>query len=361
MINNKSIAVVIPAYNEEKQIGMVIREMPDFVDRVIIVNDCSSDNTAAEVESYAEKAGKQKLTLPAAKGHSRYHEANQLIEKIQFDEIKYFPESEVKQLSDDHRLVLISLKKNSGVGTAISRGYKWARDNKIDCTAVMAGDGQMDPDELFSICRPVVEEDIDYVKGDRLSHPSASVFIPKTRFIGNSILTIFTKIASGYWHVTDTQTGFTAISLNALGRIRLHKIYPRYGMPNDMLVKLNIARCTLKEVEIKPVYHIGEKSKMKIFKVIPRISMLLFISFFKRIWSRYFIKSFHPLFILYNLSFLLIMASIPFGIKLLRLALSGMNANPLTALAFMFAFISGFQSLLFAMWMDIQDNERLYK
>jgi len=362
MINNKSVAVVVPAFNEEKQISMVIKEMPDFVDRIVIVNDFSSDNTAGIVEGMAEASGKRPLENPQPSlVNNRYNEANQLIEKIQYEEIKYFPESDLVHTSDDHRLVLINLKKNSGVGIAISRGYKWARDHKIDCTAVMAGDGQMDPDELLSICQPVIEEEIDYVKGDRLSHPSASSFIPKTRFFGNSILTILTKIASGYWHVTDTQTGYTAISLEALTRIKLHKIYPRYGMPNDMLVKLNIAMCTLKEVEIKPVYNIGEKSKMKIFKVIPTISLLLFFSFFRRIWRRYFIKSFHPLFILYHLSFLLILISIPFGIKLLRLVIAGQDANPLTALAFAFAFISGFQSLLFAMWMDIQDNERFYR
>ena len=76
----------------------------------------------------------------------------------------------------------------------------------------MAGDGQMDPDELLSICSPVVNEDIDYVKGNRLQHKSAWVIIPKVRFLGNSILSILTKISSGYWHVSDTQTGYTAIS-----------------------------------------------------------------------------------------------------------------------------------------------------
>ena len=106
--------------------------------------------------------------------------------------------------------------------------------------------------------------------------------------------------------VSDTQTGYTAISLNALKSIRLYDIYKRYGMPNDMLVKLNMSYCTIREIPIKPVYRIGEESKMKIYKVIPKISYLLFKSFFKRIWIKYFIKDFHPLFILYNLSFILL-------------------------------------------------------
>ncbi|HKK82365.1 MAG TPA: glycosyltransferase family 2 protein, partial [Prolixibacteraceae bacterium] len=249
-----------------------------------------------------------------------------------------------------------------GVGAAIARGYKWAKDYGIDCTAVMAGDGQMDPAELESICTPVITEGVDYVKGNRLIHQSALLVIPKVRYIGNSALSILTKLASGYWHVSDTQTGYTAISNKALHAIRLFDIYKSYGMPNDMLVKLNIAMCSIKEVEIKPIYDVGEQSKMKIFKVIPRVSLLLIKLFFTRLWKKYLFRDFHPLFLLYHISFILFFAAIPFGLKILNLWLiERTSANPVTVLAFVFLFISAFQSLLFAMWMDIQDNERLYK
>jgi len=226
----------------------------------------------------------------------------------------------------------------------------------------MAGDGQMDPSELDSICKPIIYENVDYSKGNRLIHRSSGIIIPKMRFFGNSVLSILTKLASGYWRVSDTQTGYTAISKKALNAICLYKIYKNYGMPNDMLVKLNIAVCTIKEVEIKPVYDIGEQSKMKIHKVIPRVSWLLFKSFFKRIWMRYFIKDFHPLFLLYNLSFILAFASLPFLLKICEHSfVLRTSVNPVTVLAFVFLATSSFQSLMFAMWMDIQDNERLYK
>ena len=220
---------------------------------------------------------------------------------------------------------------------------------------------KMDPNELDSICRPVIEEGIDYVKGNRLIHRSALLVIPKVRYLGNSILSILTKLASGYWHVSDTQTGYTAISNKALNAVRIYKIYNSYGMPNDLLVKLNIAFCTLREVEIKPVYNIGEQSKMKIFKVIPRVSFLLFKSFFKRLWSKYLFRDFHPLFLLYNMSFVLFGLSIPFAIKIFKIFISGGQLNTFTFLGFLFLFITAFQAFLFAMWMDIQDNERLYK
>jgi hypothetical protein len=219
----------------------------------------------------------------------------------------------------------------------------------------------MDPAELEKICLPVLNEDVDYVKGNRLIHGGARLVMPKTRYFGNSILSILTKIASGYWHVSDTQTGYTAISLSALNAIRLHDIYKSYGMPNDMLVKLNIAFCTLKEVKIKPVYNIGEMSKMNVAKVIPRISWLLFKSFFKRLWIKYLFRDFHPLFLLYHFAFILGIFTIPYALKIINITISGGSVSPATMLAFFFLFTSSFQSLLFAMWMDIQDNERLYK
>jgi glycosyltransferase involved in cell wall biosynthesis len=365
MIDNKSIAVVVPAYNEETQISVVIETMPDFVDRIIVVDDCSSDRTqdvlanllGSKLNSYIELPEKRKVES------SFYNEAEVILEKINNEEINRFAPSEVLYDNPGKRIVVIRNLQNAGVGQTIARGYKWCKDNMIDCSAVMAGDAQMDPSELFDICSPVVHEGIDYVKGNRLSHGSARVFIPKVRFLGNSVLSLLTKIASGYWRVSDTQTGYTAISLNALHAVKLYNIYPRYGMPNDLLVKLNICRCTLREIQIKPVYRVGENSKMRIGKVIPRISWLLLISFIKRIWSKYLINDFHPLFILYNLSFVLFVMCIPFATKIIEYLLGMFQGEKpiLNALMFMFLFVSAFQSLLFAMWMDIQDNERLYK
>jgi glycosyltransferase involved in cell wall biosynthesis len=362
MLQNKTIAVVIPAYNEEKQIREVIETIPDFVDRIVVVNDCSEDNTAHVVKELQNVFSDCEISKSEPIIKNRYALATQAIELLKEKELHYFPASEI--ICRDpfkSRIILINLIKNAGVGAAIARGYKWCKDYGIDCTSVMAGDGQMDPEELKSICKPVIEENIDYVKGNRLIHRSALLVIPKVRYFGNSILSILTKIASGYWHVSDSQCGYTAISKKALNAIRLYKIYHRYGMPNDLLVKLNIAFCTIKEVEIKPVYNIGENSKMKIWKVIPLILWLLFKSFFKRLWVKYLFRDFHPLFILYNLGLVLTIISIPYFIKILTAIFSGIGIGYLPVLAFVFLFISGIQFLLFAMWMDIQDNERLYK
>ena len=365
MLKNKTVAVVVPAYNEEEQIGYVIENMPEFVDRIVVVNDASTDNTEQIVREYITKVGKSDVNIHRWNGKpepNRYNRAEILLYELSDQELREFPPSE--EINDDptsERIILINIKKNSGVGAAIARGYKWCKDHTIDCTAVMAGDNQMDPAELEKICMPIIEDDVDYVKGNRLIHRSAWLVVPKVRYIGNSILSILNKIASGYWHVSDTQTGYTAISLAALRAIRLHKIYRRYGMPNDMLVKLNIAFCTVTEVPIKPVYHIGEESKMNVLRVIPRISWLLFRSFFKRLWIKYFFRDFHPLFILYNFAFIVGIISIPFAFSVINCIRIHNDVHTKAFVGFIFLFISAFQSFLFAMWMDIQDNERLYK
>lgn len=368
MIDGKSIAVVVPAYNEESQINLVIESMPDFVDRIVVVNDNSKDSTADIVLSYLDsKWNDTDITISSSLNEpiesTIYNSADIIVQEQNIKEVELFTPSLI--LNDDYlndRIILMSHSENGGVGAAIATGYKWCKDHNIDCTAVMAGDGQMDPSELMSLCMPIIHEGLDYVKGNRLIHRSAWLIIPKIRFFGNSILGILTKIASGYWGVSDTQTGYTAISLSALKAINIYDIYRSYGMPNDLLVKLNIAFCTLREVEIKPVYNVGEHSKMKIFKVIPRVSWLLIKSFFKRLWIKYLFRDFHPLFILYNLAFVLFIISIPFGIKIFNLLLfEEKPLNPVTGLAFVFLIISSFQSLLFAMWMDIQDNEKLSK
>ena len=341
---------------------MVVETMPDFVDRIIIVNDKSTDNTSEVVlKLINNEKFKAKIKIEPNKVIANlYNRAELVLQENNSSEMKLFTPQEVIN-KNNSKIILISHLKNAGVGAAISSGYKWCKDLGVDCTAVMAGDGQMDPSELESICSPIVNEGIDYVKGNRLIHRSAWFVIPKVRYFGNSILSILTKLASGYWHVSDTQTGYTAISKKAINSIRLYKIYKSYGVPNDILVKLNIAFCSLREVEIKPVYQIGEHSKMKIFKVIPRVSWLLIKSFFKRLWIKYLFRDFHPLFLLYNFGILLFFCWVPYVVKVSKSFIYGYENSFETLFAFTFLGISAFQSFLFAMYMDIQNNEKLYK
>lgn len=364
MLNNKTIAVIIPCYNEETQIQMVVETMPDFVDRIVIVNDSSTDNTENIVKKLIEKDKFKAIKIENILDNikpNKHNRANILLQEQQKNEIKYFVDQTIYNIQENSRIVLINHNKNSGKGAGIATGYKWAKDHGIDCTATMDGDGQMDPIELESICNPIIYEGIDYVKGNRLIHRSSLLVIPKIRFLGNSILSILTKLASGYWRISDTQTGYSAIGNKALNSIRIQHIYNGYGYPNDVLVKLNIAFCTIKEVEIKPVYNIGERSKMKILKVIPTVSWLLIKSFFKRLWIKYLFRDFHPLFLLYHFSLGLIIIDLKYVFKVLKAFYLSNNLSFETLFAFTFLTIFAFQSLLFAMLMDIQNNDRYQK
>ena len=130
-------------------------------------------------------------------------------------------------------------RAQSGVGAAIVTGYKRAIAEEMDVTAVMAADGQMDPDDLETLVHAIATGECDYAKANRLFTGQAWDLIPRTRYLRNAALSLFTKIASGYWHVADSQSGYTAVSLEALS-LDLDRLYPRYGFPNDMLVHLNV-------------------------------------------------------------------------------------------------------------------------
>jgi glycosyltransferase involved in cell wall biosynthesis len=314
MYKDKSICVVVPAYNESTQIGKVLSTMPEFIDAIVVVDDASKDDTVDVVREYQDKTDK--------------------IEVIQHE-------------------------TNQGVGAAISTGYIWARDKAYDVTAVMAGDGQMDPLELGKIIGPVVDGSVDYVKGNRLFYGDAWNMIPHYRYLGNSFLSLMTKIASGYWHIADSQSGYTAISLIALNRINLNDIYNDYGMPNDLLIKLNQHDFRVRDVHIRPVYNVGERSGIKVSRVIPRISWILFKGFWRRLFFKYVIRDFHPLIFFYMLSFTLLTSSVPLGFRLVYLWIIRGDIPDMNALALIFTLISGLQTLFFGMWFDMEYNKDL--
>ena len=314
MYLGKKIAVVVPAYNEERLIEKTIRSIPKLADKIIVVDDASVDSTARIVRRLAE---------------------------------------------EDERVELIAHDENQGVGGAIITGYKRARDLEMDVTVVMAGDGQMDPRDFVPIIEPVAKDEADYTKGNRLFFGDAWHMIPHYRYLGNSFLSLLTKIASGYWHIADSQSGYTAISLLALRRLDLDKIYKRYGMPNDILIKLNQHDFRVRDVHIRPVYNIGERSGIKLLEVIPKISWVLFKGFWERLFFKYVIKDFHPLVFFYLLSFLLLTVSVPLGIRLLYVWAHTGDIPDINAMALVFTTISGLQTLFFGMWFDMEYNKNL--
>jgi len=312
MVDGKSVAVVVPAHNEERLIGDTLAGIPAFVDRVFVVDDASTDETAARVRG-----------------------------------------------STDSRVRLLSRERNGGVGAAIVTGYQEALAEEVDVTCVMAADNQMDPADLLTLVEPVARGEVDYAKANRLVSGEAWNLMPRTRYLGNAILSLLTKIASGYWHVADSQTGYTAITRPLLAQLDLDRVYPGYGFPNDLLVHLNVWNARVRDFPSRPVYGVGERSGIRLRKVIPRISWLLLKGFFWRLREKYVIRDFHPLVFFYGLGLLMTLVGLVLGVVEVVLRLAGNEITTPTIVLVALLLISGSQFTLFAMWFDMESNKDL--
>ncbi len=312
MLEGKTVAVVVPAYDEETLVATTIDGVPDFVDRIFVVDDASRDGTAAA----AREAG-------------------------------------------DARVEVITHERNAGVGAAIVTGYHRAVAEGIDVTCVMAADNQMDPTDLEKIALPVARGELEYAKANRLITGEAWKVIPRSRYLGNAVLSFLTKIASGYWHVADSQSGYTAASREILEQLDLDRVYRGYGFPNDMLVHLNVWNARVRDIPSRPVYGVGERSGIKIRRVVPRISWLLLKGFFWRMREKYVIRDFHPLVFFYALGFLMTLLGLGLGIAEVVLRIMGNAVSVGTVVLVALLLIFGSQFTLFAMWFDMESNKEL--
>jgi len=312
MLDGKRVAVVVPAYDEEHLVGETLRGIPDFVDRIYVVDDASRDATATR----AAEVG-------------------------------------------DQRVAVIRHERNAGVGAAIVSGYRRALEDAIDVTCVMAADNQMDPVELPDLAGPVARGDVEYAKANRLVSGEAWNVIPHARYLGNAVLSLLTKIASGYWHVADSQAGYTAISRDALRRLDLDRVYQGYGFPNDMLVHLNVQNARVRDVPSRPIYDVGERSGIRLRRVVPRISWLLFKRFWWRMAQKYVIRDFHPLVFFYAFGVLMTVAGLTLGTLEVVLRILGNEITPATIVLVAVLLIAGLQLTLFAMWFDMEANKDL--
>src|SRR5918999_4621275 len=312
MLEGKRVAVVVPAHDEESLIGETLATMPALVDRVYVVDDRSHDATAQR----AQQVG-------------------------------------------DPRVEVIVHERNEGVGAAIVTGYRRALGEGIDVVCVMAGDGQMDPTDLETIAGAVARGEVDYAKANRLFTGQAWQLMPRHRYLGNAVLSMLTKIASGYWHVADSQSGYTAISRPMLEQLDLDRIYPRYGFPNDMLVHANVWNARVRDFPSKPIYNVGERSGIRLWRVVPSIAWLLFKGFFWRLREKYVIRDFHPLVFFYALGILLFFSGVVLGAVETILRLMGNELTTPTMILVALLLISGTQFTLFAMWFDMESNKDL--
>jgi glycosyltransferase involved in cell wall biosynthesis len=265
MYKGNRVAVVVPAYNEERFVGRTIESVPSYVDRIYAVDDGSTDGTWREIQETARRLNEEGPEPVAADGGQH----------------------------DGSRVVCIRHETNRGVGAGIKTGYYRAIDDDMDVVAVMNGDAQMDPEVLPHFLDPIVEGRADYAKGDRISRRENVGEMSSWRLFGNRLLTRLTNLSSGYWKTIDSQNGYTAVSVETLEQIPLEDVYDQYGFLNDMLTTLNLHDARIVNVPHRAVYG-DEESGIVYRNFVPKLSGLLFRNFLRRLGRRSTDRSYQP-------------------------------------------------------------------
>jgi len=306
MYRGARVAAVVPAYKEERMISRVIETMPDYVDDIVIVDDCSPDGTSAAVE----RVGSDRVTLIR-------HEVNQ------------------------------------GVGGAIITGHKAALELGSDVNVIMAGDAQMDPNYLPQLLDPVTDGGYGFAKANRFYAPESFTGMPGYRVFGNIVLSFMTKLTSGYWNLFDPQNGYTALRTDVVRRLPLDRVAKRYSFENDLLIHLNILQVPAVDVPIPAVYG-DEVSSIKLRRVIPELLHRLTVGFWTRIWYRYVLWSFSPIALLLFLGLALFVFGVAVSIWMIFQIIGSAIATAATVMLAALPLMLGTQMLISALQLDIQ-------
>ena len=233
MLREAQCVVVVPARNEEERLGKVLDTMPAFVDHVIVVDDASEDATRERVTDRQARGGATRLTLVR---HAR----------------------------------------PSGVGGAIVDGYRAAlREDGAprDALCVMAGDGQMSPDDLEAVATPVILGNADYVKGNRFTARDIRDVMPTARYWGGRVFSLATSLAVGR-PIHDSQCGFTALSRSACEALDLDGLWRGYGYPNDLIGQVVLRNLRIEETPVVPIYA-GERSGLRPYHAVVVAALIL--------------------------------------------------------------------------------------
>jgi glycosyltransferase involved in cell wall biosynthesis len=311
MYKGHTIAVVVPAHNEAQHVCTVAQTMPEFVDRIIVVDDCSQDGTG-----------------------------------------------EVALNCGDPRLVVHRTPTNQGVGGAVVLGYRVAAELGSDVVVKMDGDGQMPPEYLPQLLDAITDQGYDYAKGNRFLAAESLKQMPRRRLFGNIVLTFLTKLASGYWHIFDPQNGYTAIKGDVLRVVNLDKINKRFFFENDVLVHLNMLNLRVKDVSI-PAKYGSEVSDISLWNVGLTFPLLLLRRYFGRIYHKYVLTDFSPIALFLIVGAILFLWGAAFGVFIwVRSYITQVPEHTGTIMLALLPLILGFQLLLQAFVMDIQQTPK---
>jgi glycosyltransferase involved in cell wall biosynthesis len=311
MYKGKTVVVVVPAYNVASHIMQVLKTIPDFVDKIDVVDDCGSDGT-----------------------------------------------SRILAQMSDPRVTIVKHETNQGVGGAMVTGFKRALKDGAQIIVKMDGDGQMDPTYVSALLDPLVEDGYSYAKGNRFLDNTRLKEMPTHRLIGNYGLTFLTKLASGYWHVFDPQNGFVAVKAEALRWIDLDHLAKRYFFENDMLVHLNIFGFRVKDVPI-PARYGDEKSSMSIFEVLVTFPIYLWRRFWYRIYQKDVLRDFSPVALFWIFGLLLFSWGFAFGAYTwTKSTLLKQFASTGTVMLSVLPLVLGFELILQAIILEIKESPK---
>ena len=317
MYKSYSLSIVIPAHNESKLIGDTLNSIPKEIDKIFVIDDGSTDNQ------------------------------NEIINIIK---------------TKDKRIELIIHESPKGPGGAIISGYKRSLD--YDFTVVIGGDNQMDLSELSSFLDPLIEHEGDYAKGNRFTPEMIEKTLkdmPKIRIFGNSLISLLTKISSGFYNTKDVVDGYTVINKKAINTINWDIAWKGYGYPMDFLMRINAYNLQLLEIPRRPIYLPGERqSQIKPFKYFLKVFPMLIKNFFWRIKFKYFLQEFSPIFLFVNAGFILISLSLisSFIFIIDKIFLSGSMITSSRTTIIMFMLFIGMQLLFLGLFLDSKNQKK---
>lgn len=315
MYRNHKVGLVIPAHNEERLLPATLAGIPELVDRVYVVDDASTDRTSEVARSRAQA---------------------------------------------DSRVRLICHEHKKGPGAGIISGYRACIAEDIDLAVVVGGDNQMDLSEVERFLDPILDQGVDYTKGNRfMQGGNAFEDMPAIRLFGNTLISFMTKIASGYYKCFDVVDGYTAIGKRALRLVPWEKAWGGYGYPMDFLIRLNTYGCKVRDIPRTAIYLPGERqSQIKGIRYALRVTPMITRGFFRRLFVKYILRDFHPVIFFYLMGLLLLPLGGLLALKILwiKFVVAGGGVTVLTGILCALFLILGVQFLLFAMLFDMQES-----
>jgi dolichol-phosphate mannosyltransferase len=314
MSKTQPVGVVIPAYQVETHLAKTVGRIPEFVDHIVIVDDASTDGTVTVAAQLA---------------------------------------------ATSERISVLRHEDNRGVGGAVKTGFHYLLDQGCQILVKLDGDGQMEPTEIDRLVNPLTAGWTDYAKGNRLSSRADVGSMPIVRLAGSIALTFLTKLSSGYWQMMDPQNGFVAITRDALTRINMDDIDDRYFFENSMLIALNTTMARCMDVRMAASYG-DENSSLRIWRTIFGFPPRLLGGFVRRMFRRYVVLDFSPIFPLFGVGVALLLAGSCWGGYHWWLGTeTGKIASTGTVMLAVLPLFAGLQMLLQALVLDIENGRAL--